>query len=297
MATESNDPSSDDLDIRPLADAVRAMWCGQRDAVLAVETALPRIAAAAEAAAQALTRGGRLVYAGAGTSARIAVQDGAELFPTFGWPRERIGFAVAGGTSALDRSVEGAEDDSVVGAQAIAGLIAGPDDVLVAVSASGATPFTLAALKAADALGAATVAVASNADAPMLLVARYPIAVESGSEVIAGSTRMNAGTAQKVVLNLLSSAIMVRLGHVYGGHMVGMRPTNAKLRARAVRIVGRIAGCGETVAAGALSAADDDIRVAALVASGKGLVEARQTLERHGWNLRAARRALGLEKP
>lgn len=288
MTTELNDPKYDDLDAWPTLDAVTAMWDGQVQAVAAVRAALPAIARAADAAATALGVGGRIVYAGAGTSARIAVQDGVELPPTFGWPAERLAYATAGGADALVASAEGAEDDAAAGAADIDAMAVGSADVVIGVAASGTTPYTLAALRAAAGRGAVTIAVANNAGAPLLAAAAHPILAETGGEVIAGSTRMKAGTAQKVVLNLLSSAIMIRLGGVYRGMMVAMPPTNAKLRRRAVAIVARIAHCAPAAAEAALAASGSDIKVAVLVCGGLDAKSARERLARHGGNLRAA---------
>ncbi|MBI1243847.1 MAG: N-acetylmuramic acid 6-phosphate etherase [Alphaproteobacteria bacterium] len=296
MDTETSASEFDDLDLRPTVDAVRALWLGQQGSVLAVEKALPSIARAADAAAARLATAGRLIYAGAGTPARIAVQDGVELFPTFGWPRERMAFAIAGGNEALDASIEGAEDDAAAGAAIVEGLNVTTEDVVIAVSASGSTPFTLASLQAARSRGALDIAIANNAGSLLLRDSFHPIIVETGREVIAGSTRMNAGTAQKVVLNLLSTAIMIRLGRVYGGLMIGMRPSNVKLRRRAIGIVARISGCGVEAAERALTASSGDIAEATLVASGIGPERARATLLSTGGNLRVARSRLGLEE-
>lgn len=288
MTTEHNDPKYDDLDAWPTLDAVAAMWDGQVQAVAAVRAALPAIARAADVAAATLGAGGRIVYVGAGTSARIAVQDGVELPPTFGWPTDRLAYATAGGPEALVASAEGAEDDAAAGAAAIEALAVGPSDVVIGVSASGTTPYTLAALRTAAGRRAVTIAVANNPGAPLLAAAAHPILAETGGEVIAGSTRMKAGTAQKVVLNLLSSAIMVRRGGVYRGMMVAMPPTNAKLRRRAVAIVARIAHCAPAAAEAALAAAGNDIKIAVLVCGGLDAAGARERLARHGGNLRAA---------
>ncbi|MBL8830950.1 MAG: N-acetylmuramic acid 6-phosphate etherase [Rhodospirillales bacterium] len=288
MTTELNDPKYDDLDAWPTLDAVAAMWDGQVQAVAAVRAALPAIARAADAAAAALGDRGRIVYAGAGTSARIAVQDGVELPPTFGWSAERLAYATAGGADALVTSAEGAEDDMAAGASDIDAMEVGPADVVIGVAASGTTPYTVAALRAAASRGAVTIAVANNAGAPLLAVASHPILAETGGEVIAGSTRMKAGTAQKVVLNLLSSAIMIRLGGVYRGMMVAMPPTNDKLRRRAVSIVARIARCAPAAAQAALATAGNDIKVAVLVCGGLDAGRARERLAKHGGNLRAA---------
>src|SRR5262249_47883591 len=160
--------------------------------------------------------GGRLIYAGAGTSARIGVQDGAELFPTFNWPHEQVAFAIAGGEGALLRAVENAEDSAEGGAARMAELGVGPDDVVIGIAASGNTPYTVAAVKAAKARGALTVGIANNAGTQLLSASDHPILLDTGPEIIAGSTRLKAGTSQKAALNLFSTLLMVRLGRVYG---------------------------------------------------------------------------------
>lgn len=268
MITEGISPRYVDLDGWPTLDAVEAMFEGQLAAVAAVRPLLPAIAAAAEDAARALGSGGRLVYAGAGTSGRIGVQDGAELPPTFDWPHERLVFALAGGLSALTTSSEGAEDNTEAAVAEMNRLELGACDVVIGLAASGTTPFTIAALRTANERGALTIAVANNRDAPLLAEARHPLLAETGVEVIAGSTRMKAGTAQKVVLNLLSTTIMIRLGHVYRGLMVDMRARNAKLRRRAAAMVAEITGCEREAATAAVARAEGDVKVAALVVLG-----------------------------
>ena len=161
-----------------------------------------------------LQRDGRIVYVGAGTSGRIGVQDGTELPPTFGWPPDRLIFAMAGGLGALTQTAEGAEDDKGAGYSALADVTISPDDVVIEIAASGTTPYTIGALRAATQAGAMTIALSNNPGAPLFDVARHRILVNTGPEVIAGSTRMKAGTAQKIVLNLFSSAVMIRLGRV-----------------------------------------------------------------------------------
>jgi N-acetylmuramic acid 6-phosphate etherase len=288
MATEDVDPRFADLDAWPIASAIEAMWDGQMSAVAAVREALPAVTAATVSAADRLKRGGRLVYVGAGTSGRVAVQDGAELLPTFDWPQERIVFALAGGDSALLTSVEGAEDDTADGARQMDEASVGPADVVIGVAASGTTPFTVAAITHAAARGALTIGIANNPATPLLTAARYGIPVLTGSELIAGSTRMKAGTAQKVVLNLISTGIMLRLGRVYRGMMVNMHVANVKLKRRAEDMVMRIAGCDEKSAAQALEGADNDIKLATLIALGYGRDEAVALLARNGGNLRQA---------
>ena len=286
MATEEVDPRFADLDAWSLASAMEAMWEGQLAAVAAIGRALPAITAATNAAREALGDHGRLIYVGAGTSGRVAVQDGAELTPTFAWPQERLHFIIAGGESAFVASVEGAEDDVVDAVKQIDAARLSQNDVVIAVSASGTTPFTEAALREAGAHRAVTIGVANNPDTALLASAKYPVLVETGRELIAGSTRMKAGTAQKVVLNLISTGIMLGLGSVYRGMMVNMQPTNAKLKRRAETMVGRIAGCNETQAARALDQAVGDIKTAALLVLGYDQAEAESILASHKGNLR-----------
>src|SRR6266567_5677117 len=232
MLTEHISPRFVDLDSWSTSDMIEAMYDGQLVACAAVKPALPAINAAVDDAVSALKRGGRLVYVGAGTSGRIAIQDGAELRPTYDWPSDRVVFVMAGGMQALLESVEGAEDNEAKGAEAIAQAEVHQHDVVIAVAASGTTPFTVGALRAAGARGALTIAVANNRGAPLFELARHRILIETGTEVLAGSTRMQAGTAQKIVLNLISTAVMVKLGRVYRGLMVSMRASNAKLLRR-----------------------------------------------------------------
>ena len=286
MATEEVDPRFADLDAWSLTSAMEAMWEGQLAAVAAIGRALPAITAATNAAREALGDHGRLIYVGAGTSGRVAVQDGAELTPTFAWPQERLHFIIAGGESAFVASVEGAEDDVVDAVKQIDAARLSQNDVVIAVSASGTTPFTEAALREAGAHRAVTIGVANNPGTALLASAKYPVLVETGRELIAGSTRMKAGTAQKVVLNLISTGIMLGLGSVYRGMMVNMQPTNAKLKRRAETMVGRIAGCNETQAARALDQAVGDIKTAALLVLGYDQAEAESILASHKGNLR-----------
>ncbi|MFY9686894.1 MAG: N-acetylmuramic acid 6-phosphate etherase [Pseudolabrys sp.] len=288
MRTEQIDPRYADLDSWSAAEMIAAMYEGQLAAAGAVRGTLGAIAAAVEDAVPALRRGGRIVYVGAGTSGRIGVQDGSELTPTYDWPADRVVFVIAGGLDALVRSIEGAEDNEAAGAEAIANAKIGADDVVIGVAASGTTPFTVAALRAANAAGAVTLAIANNTGAPIFAAAHHKILVETGSEAVAGSTRMNAGTAQKIVLNLFSTAVMVKLGRVYRGLMVDMRARNAKLRRRAVAIVRQIVGCAEGDAARHLEQADGDLKMAILLGFGLSRGETTQLLKRHGGNLRAA---------
>ncbi|OKO84071.1 N-acetylmuramic acid 6-phosphate etherase [Bradyrhizobium sp. NAS96.2] len=286
MATEEVDPRFVDLDAWPLMSAVEAMWEGQLAAVAAIGHALPAITAATEAAKAALGDRGRIVYVGAGTSGRVAVQDGAELMPTFAWPKERVRFIVAGGDSAFVTSIEGAEDDVDDAVMQIDVARLTPHDVVIAVAASGTTPFTVAALQQAGSFDAVTIGVANNPGTALLTSAKFPILIETGRELVAGSTRMKAGTAQKVVLNLISSGIMLRLGRVYRGMMVNMQPTNAKLKRRAEVMVAQIAHCDPSHAARSLEQAKGDIKTAVLLVLGVDRDDAETVLKNCDGNLR-----------
>ena len=288
MRTEQISPRYVELNSWPTAEMIAALYEGQLAAAASVRSALGAITAAVEDAVPALQRGGRLVYAGAGTSGRIGVQDGAELPPTFDWPADRLVFAMAGGLGALLQSAEQAEDSEAAGALVISDSNVAANDVVVGVAASGTTPFTIGALRASTAAGAVTIAVASNPGAALFEVAHHRILVDTGSEVIAGSTRMKAGTAQKIVLNLFSTAVMVKMGRVYRGLMVDMRARNAKLRRRAEAMVSEIIRCPAEDAARYLMQADGDVKTAVLIGLGLGRGEAEQLLERHGCNLRSA---------
>lgn len=268
MSTEAADPRYRELDRWPTETAVEAMLEAQLAAIAALKGQTTPIAAAIDAAAERLRGGGRIAYAGAGTSGRIGVQDGVELTPTFNWPFERLAFLIAGGPAALTRTQEGAEDSREAAIQAVATEGLGPDDVLIGVAASGRTPYVIAALETARAAGALTIGVSNNPDTPVLAVPEYAILADTGSEVVAGSTRMKAGTAQKVTLNLISTGIMLRLGLVHHGLMVNMQVSNAKLRQRAIRMVGTLAGVDETAAETALDAGSRDIKRAVLIARG-----------------------------
>jgi N-acetylmuramic acid 6-phosphate etherase len=288
MATEQISPRFVELDSWSTRDIIDAMYEGQLAAAAAVRAALPGISHAVDHAVPALQRGGRLVYVGAGTSGRIAVQDGAELPPTYNWPLDRLVFIMAGGTSALLKSSEGAEDLSEDGSRAIADAAIGPDDVVIGAAASGTTPFTVSALRTAGSRGAVTIGVANNAGTPLLDAVQHPILIETGTEVVAGSTRMQAGTAQKIVLNLFSTAVMVRLGRVYRGLMVNMRARNVKLRRRAEVIVDQIVRCGAAESARLVEAADGDVKLAVLLGLGLEIADASDVLQRHHGNLRLA---------
>jgi N-acetylmuramic acid 6-phosphate etherase len=286
--TESLNPRFTDIDSWPTVEAVDAMFEGQMAAVASIKSQTALIAAAAEAAAARLAQGGRLVYVGAGTSGRVAVQDGVELGPTFGWPAERLVYLMAGGMEALAHSAEGAEDDADAAIAAITVSAVSGGDVVIGVAASGRTPFTIAAIEAARLAGALTISIANNPGSALLLSAEHPLLAHTGSELIVGSTRMKAGTAQKVILNLLSTAIMLRLGRVYRGLMVDMVISNDKLLKRAYGIVRTLTECSETKAIAAVTTADNDIKKAVLIAMGLSLASASALLDKHRGILRNA---------
>jgi len=289
LGTEETNPEYAELDLWPTVDAVSAMFEGQLAAAEAVRSQVEPIARAAEDAAERLQgSAGRLVYVGAGTSGRLAVLDGTELEPTFGWSRDRLLYGIAGGLGALSGSVEGAEDDEASGVEFARSADLTSSDVVIGVAASGTTPFTAIVLREAAAAGALTIGLANNREAPLLLAATHRILLDTGPEVLAGSTRMKAGTAQKIALNLLSTTIMMKLGRIYDGLMVDMRVSNRKLRARAIAIVSQISGIDPARAEAALDQAQDNIKVAALVAMGMDNREASNLLATHGDNLREA---------
>lgn len=288
MSTETVDGRFVDIDRWSTEQAVEAMLEGQLAAVAAIKSQVGAIARAAEAASARLGRGGRLVYAGAGTSGRIAVQDGVELSPTYNWPGDRLVFLMAGGPTALTESAEGAEDDVEAGCGDVDRAQVGEADVLIGVAASGRTPYTLAAIAQARAAGALTIGVANNPGAPLLEAAEHAILTDTGSEIVAGSTRMKAGTAQKAVLNMLSTATMIRCGLVHQGLMVNMRVSNDKLLHRARRMVADIAGVDDARAERALREADHEIKRGVLIALGADRVRADRLLDTTHANLRDA---------
>jgi len=297
MSTETADPRFADVERWPTLSAVEAMVEGQLAAIAALKSQTDAIAAAAEAAAARLRDGGRIVYAGAGTSGRLAVQDGVELVPTYNWPADRLVFLLAGGTEAMTRSVEGAEDDIATAGAELEAANIDPQDVVISLAASGRTPYALTVLERARERGALTVAIVNNPEAAMLAAAEHKIVANTGSEIVAGSTRMKAGTAQKAALNILSTAIMLRMGLVHRGLMVNMRASNEKLRHRARRMVAALADTGEAEAAAALAQVGNDLRQAVLVARGVDARDAADRLARAGGDLGLALADLVSAKP
>src|SRR5262245_10613074 len=263
----------------------------QEDAMVpaAVARALPAIAGAVDAIAERLRAGGRLVYVGAGSAGRIGVLDASEWVPTFGTPEGQVVVLIAGGPAAMTRAIEGAEDDADAGAADLVGLGLVAADAVVGISASGRTPYVLGAVRHAAAVGALTVGVSCNTSAALSRAVAHPIEVETSPEVVAGSTRLKAGTAQKLVLNMLSTAAMVRLGKTYGDLMVDLRATNDKLRDRARRIVAQAAGVDDARAAAALAGAGGQVKVAVVMLRCRVPAErAAALVEAAGGNLRRA---------
>lgn len=287
--TEEFSDTYRDLETRASADILTAILDAQAHGLASLKPALPALAAAADEAATRLrdSPSGRLVYAGAGTSARLGVQDGVELVPTFGWPEERLAYLIAGGPAALTRTQEGAEDNVNQAMADARALALREGDVCIALSASGVTPYAIAAINAARTAGALTIGIANNAGAPLLQSVDHPILLESGPEPVGGSTRMTAGTAQKVALNLFSTLTMIRLGRVYRGMMVDVIPSNAKLRERAVRIVAAGSDTDSGTARAALETTDYRVKPAILVAQGFSLQDAEALLETHHGDLHA----------
>lgn len=269
------------------ADILDALVGGQERAIAAVRAAIPQISRAADALVSNLRCGGKLYYAGAGTSIRIGVQDGSELPATFGMAEEKIGYLVAGGRAAMFETLANAEDDAEEGVR-VASVLS-PIDTLVAIAASGATPFTVAAAKSAKQKGATVIAVVNNTASQLAATADFEIFLNSGPEVLAGSTRMGAGTAQKAALNLLSTLAHIKLGAVYDGMMVNVRADNLKLKKRAHGIVAAISGAGDEQATSALEAANGNVKLAILICAGaKSVQSAQQQLVDTDGNLRVA---------
>jgi N-acetylmuramic acid 6-phosphate etherase len=289
METERPSPRYSAIDLWSPADILDAMIEGQFAAVAAVHAARPALERAALAIEERLKQGGRLAYASAGTSGRLAVQDGAELMPTFGWPAERLLLLMAGGHDALLRAVEGAEDEPEAGARLVRQHGIDRNDSLIAVAASGTTPFTLACLREAKTRGALTIGIANNPNTPILDEADHPIRLDTGAEPIAGSTRMKAGTAQRVALTMLSSLLMIRLGRVYEGLMIDVQATNRKLVRRSEGMLAQLTGHSREQVHAALRQAEGNVKLALLLLEGSGVDEARRALERSEGDLRAAK--------
>jgi len=288
MSTEGPSSRYAGIDLWQADEIVDAVIEAQFAAVAAARAARTALQQAATAMEARLRFRGRLVYAGAGTSGRLAVQDGAELMPTFSWPEDRLVLLMAGGREALLRSVEGAEDDVGL-AQRLAGRhVVGRNDVLIAVAASGTTPFTLACLREAKARGALTVAIGNNPGTPLLAESDHPILLDTGAEPIAGSTRLKAGTAQKIALNVLSSVLMILLGRVYQGLMVDVQASNRKLVQRSEDMLVRLTACSHEAARDALRRASGSVKLAVLLLNGCSVDDGIRLIEQANGRLRVA---------
>ena len=289
LHTETPNSEHPDLDLYATAELLDAFIADQQRAVEAVRAATPQLEVAVEAALPRLQAGGRLLYAGAGTSGRLGVLDSVELPPTFSWPRERAVAVLAGGQGAMFEAVEGAEDSTLLGAADITALTPGPNDVLIGIAASGATPYVLGALATGRAAGALTIGIANNPGAPVALVAEIGIVLDTGPEIISGSTRLKAGTAQKIALNTLSSSLMVRLHKVYGNLMVDLKATNAKLRRRALALTVRATGASEAEAGAVLMQCDQHVKTAIVaIRLGISIEDARSRLAASEGSVRGA---------
>ncbi|MBI5669243.1 MAG: N-acetylmuramic acid 6-phosphate etherase [Chloroflexi bacterium] len=265
MLTEQRNPRSANIDQLSAFHIVQLMNAEDLSVAAAVREALPAIAEAVETIAARLRQGGRLIYVGAGTSGRLAVLDAVECVPTFSTDPTLVQGVIAGGVTALTQAVEGAEDDRDAGQRDLLALGLTDVDVVVGIAASGRTPYVVAALEAANDHGAATIGVSCNAPAPLLQVAQIKIAALVGPEVITGSTRLKAGTAQKMILNMLSTASMVLLGKVYGNLMVDVKVTNRKLADRARRIVMEVTGVDADEATRLLALTNNEVKTAIVV--------------------------------
>jgi N-acetylmuramic acid 6-phosphate etherase len=287
--TEQRNPASKNLDRLTAREIIELMNREDRKVAVAVGREIPAIARAVDAIVAGIRKGGRLIYVGAGSSGRMAVLDAAECQPTFGTPPTLVQALIAGGGRAITQAVEGAEDDVRRAERELSARKLTRNDVVVGVTASGTTPFVLAALQYARARGATTVAITSNRRMPVARLAKIVIAAEVGPEVLTGSTRMKAGTAQKMVLNMLSTAAMARLGHVYENLMIDVVLTNEKVAKRALRILAEASGKSVSAAEHALRAAGHNMRVALVMLKlGVESREAKRRLVRAKGNLRGA---------
>ncbi len=278
LKTETPAQDHASLDQYPTVELVNVLVDDQLNAINAVRAAAPRIAAAVTAALPRVEAGGRLIYVGAGTSGRLGVLDSVELYPTFSWPHERAVALLAGGQEAMFVAVEGAEDDFEQGAADLNKVIVTANDVVLLIAASGFTPYVLGALQAARAAGALTIGFANNPDAPVAKDAEIGVTLDTGPEVISGSTRLKAGTSQKIALNTFSSALMVRLHKVYGNLMVDLKATNAKLVRRAIRLTVFATGADEAAAQAVLEQCGYHVKTAVVALIKQTSVEQAQAL-------------------
>ncbi|MFH9988719.1 N-acetylmuramic acid 6-phosphate etherase [Streptomyces luteogriseus] len=294
LTTEAFRPELADIDRLPTLDIARLMNGEDATVAGAVAARLPEIAAAIDAVAERMARGGRLVYAGAGTAGRLGILDASECPPTFNTDPSRVVGLIAGGPDAVVTSVEGAEDSRDLARTDLDTLAPAPDDTVVGISASGRTPYAIGAVEHARARGCLTIGLACNPGSPLAAAADHGIEIVVGPELLTGSTRLKSGTAQKLVLNMLSTITMIRLGKTYGNLMVDVRASNDKLRARSHRIVALATGAGDKEIEDALTATDGEVKNAILtiLADVDGPTAARLLAESDG-HLRAALAASG----
>jgi N-acetylmuramic acid 6-phosphate etherase len=289
LLTEQPNPASASIDAVATADALRIINSEDRKVADAVEREIPQIARAVDAIVSAIERGGRLFYLGAGTSGRLGVLDASECPPTFSVPPEMVQGIMAGGEAALSRATETTEDDPEIGIRDLRSRGFSDRDVLVGITASGRTPYVLGAIAEARRLGAVTVGISCTPDSELSRAVDIAIAPVTGPEVVAGSTRLKAGTAQKLVLNMLSTGTFVRLGYVYGNLMVNVQPKNVKLVDRARRIIAQAAGVSYDRAGELLAASGKSVRVAILMGkAGIGREEAEHRLAAAGGRISKA---------
>ncbi|MER8833544.1 N-acetylmuramic acid 6-phosphate etherase [Mesorhizobium sp. M0909] len=289
LVSEDRNPRTIDIDLLPTIEVLRKINDEDKGVAAAVEKVIPEIAAAVDRIVSAFQKGARLVYVGAGTSGRLGVLDAAECPPTFGVPEDMVVGLIAGGDDALVRSAEGAEDDPKQGVKALQDIKLTADDVVVGIAVSGRTPYVIGGLTYAKQVGATTVALSCNPRSTIAGIADIAISPVVGPEVLTGSTRLKSGTAQKLVLNMLSTASMIRIGKSYQNLMVDLNPSNKKLVARAVRIVMQTTGCAAQQARQALDQTGNDVKLAILVTiTGMGVEEARKALANAGGFLRKA---------
>jgi N-acetylmuramic acid 6-phosphate etherase len=287
MLTEQSNPRTRDIDRLSTLEIARIINDEDKRVALVIEQATPQIAQAIDAIVTRIQQGGRLIYVGAGTSGRLGLLDAVECVPTFGTPPELVVGLIAGGERAFTKAVEGAEDNEQAGRDDLDAINVSSNDAVVGVAASGRTPYVVSALKYASEIGCAAIGIACNQPAPLLDVVDIKIALPVGPEVITGSTRMKAGTAQKMVLNMLSTATMIKLGKVYGNLMVDVQTTNEKLIHRARRIVSQVAGVDETAAADLLAQSGNDVKVAIVMGNRRVSADsAREILQMAGGHLR-----------
>lgn len=289
LTTETPSALHTELDLYSTEKLVQLLAMDQFAAVNAVIVAAEQITAAVSAALPRVAAGGRLIYVGAGTSGRLGVLDSVELFPTFSWPQNRALALLAGGQKAMFEAQEGAEDDVKQGAADIRGLSLTSNDVVLLLAASGATPYVLGALTAARELGALTIGFANNSNAPLCSSADIGITLETGNELISGSTRLKAGTSQKIALNTFSSALMIRLNKVYGNLMVDLKPTNAKLMRRTISLTMHATNCDEETARQVLGKCEYRVKVAIVAIKKKlDIASAIDALDQVDGNVRLA---------